>query len=180
MYKLLIFALIYSCCSITAYSQSDNLKVVIIRHGEKPEKGDNLNCQGFNRSIELPKVLSAKFGMPSAIFIPEVGSGNKTKSCRMFQTISPFAIKNNLKINSNHDEDDYNDIVRDVKAHSGTVIMVWEHSAIPELANALGIKQQLKWKASDFDSIWIITYKNGTATLTKDREGLNPSANCSF
>ena len=39
---------------------SEDLKVVIIRHGEKPEKpatGDNLTCQGENRVLQIPEVL---------------------------------------------------------------------------------------------------------------------------
>ena len=41
-----------------------NLKVVIIRHGEKPadkaDGGDNLSCQGQNRALQLPAVLIKK------------------------------------------------------------------------------------------------------------------------
>ena len=32
-------------------SPSNNLKVVIIRHGEKPKDGDNLSCQGQSRAV---------------------------------------------------------------------------------------------------------------------------------
>ena len=47
-----------------------NLKVVIIRHGEKPTEkpsdksdgGDNLSCQGQNRALQLPAVLIKKIG----------------------------------------------------------------------------------------------------------------------
>ena len=37
------------------------LRVVIIRHGEKPEEGDNLSCAGLNRALALPAVLARVF-----------------------------------------------------------------------------------------------------------------------
>ena len=41
-----------------------NLKVVIIRHGEKSadksDGGDNLSCQGQNRALQLPVKTFAK------------------------------------------------------------------------------------------------------------------------
>jgi hypothetical protein len=44
---------------------------------------------------------------------------------------------------------------------------------------ALGIKDtHLKWKGDDFDSIWIISFKNGKAVLNYDKENLNPSTEC--
>jgi hypothetical protein len=59
--------------------------------------------------------------------------------------------------------------------------MCWEHSTISHLAKALGVQGNIRdWPDGDFDSIWTITYKNGEATLTADKEGLSPSANCSF
>lgn len=178
----LVFLLLILCGSFTIGScQKKSLKVVIIRHGEKPDNGDNLNCQGLNRAIGLPKVLFAKYGAANEIYIPSVNSGNKTKSARMFQTITPYAVKYNLDINSNYDTEDYKHLAKDVLQQKGTVILVWEHSSIPHIAKALGVQEDIRdWPGSDFDSIWVITYKNGKATLTADKEGLNPSANCSF
>ena len=42
-----ISAISFSCLGKSA--PDNNLKVVIIRHGEKPENGDNLSCQGESR-----------------------------------------------------------------------------------------------------------------------------------
>jgi hypothetical protein len=45
--------------------------IVLIRHGEKPQGGlGQLNCQGLNRSLALPRVLIAKFGKPAFVFAP--------------------------------------------------------------------------------------------------------------
>jgi hypothetical protein len=50
--------------------QSTELRVVIIRHGEKPKTGDNLSCQGENRALALAKVLKTKFGRPDFTYVP--------------------------------------------------------------------------------------------------------------
>src|ERR1700748_3430382 len=132
----LVFLLLILCGSFTIGScqkKSHELKIVIIRHGEKPDNGDNLDCQGLNRAMALPKVLFAKYGTANEIYIPTVNSGDKTKSARMFQTITPYAVKYNLDINSSYDTEDYKKITKDVVQQKGTIIMVWEHNGIPHL-----------------------------------------------
>jgi hypothetical protein len=176
--------------TVTAFSDSfsgawadapdESLKVVIIRHGEKPDDGDNLSCQGFNRSVQLPKVLNAKFGIPSHTYVPSLELGKSTSHSRMFQTVTPTAVKFNLKINSEFGEKDTSNAAKDVMTKKNTVLLVWEHSAIPDLAKALGVDNPPAWKGSDFDSIWIITYPKGKATLNLDKEGITPSAECPF
>ena len=45
--------------------------IVFLRHGEKPEKEiGQLNCQGLNRALALPRVLISKFGRPDYLFAP--------------------------------------------------------------------------------------------------------------
>ena len=181
-YIRFFLALLIACATFSTGScqQAGSLKIVIIRHGEKPDDGDNLNCQGFNRALALPKVLFTKFGIASSVFVPMINLGDKTKSARMFQTVTPYAVRYNLQINSNYKEDDNKQIAKDVRDRSGTVVMVWEHKAIPKLAKALGVKNVPDWSGDDFDSIWIITYKNDKAVLARDKEGLKPAVGCSF
>jgi hypothetical protein len=159
----------------------EHLKVVIIRHAEKPKTGDNLTCQGVNRSLQLPAVLVAKFGVPAYTYVPSLGLGKSTKHSRMFQTVTPLAAKYNLIIDSKYDEYDSANIPKDIMSKTGVVLMVWQHHAIPLIVRSLGIKTSgLKWDDNDFDSIWIITFPKGVATLTKDAENLAPSAACSY
>jgi hypothetical protein len=58
------------------------------------------------------------------------------------------------------------------------VLVVWEHSAIPGILHALGVTDDLKWQGEDYDSIWIVSIKNGKPTFSTDKEGLNPSNDC--
>jgi hypothetical protein len=34
------------------------------------------------------------------------------------------------------------------------------------------------WDDNDFDSIWMVSFKNGIAVLNKGKEGLKPAENC--
>ncbi len=156
------------------------LRVVIIRHGEKPESGDNLDCQGLNRALRLPSVLHAKFGLPAHIYVPTMGIGKSASHARMFETIVPFAVKYDLPINSEFEVDDYAGIAARVRSKSGTVLLVWQHESIPPLAAQFGLADPPKWKKRDFDSIWVITFPNGRASLSIDQEGLAPSPTCAY
>lgn len=169
-----------SFSSFALAQPSDNLKVVIIRHGEKPDPGDNLSCQGENRALQLPAVLYQKFNKPDYTYVPALKTGDATKHSRMFQTVSPFAIKYNLTVDSKYATDDHKKVAKNVLDKTGTVLMVWEHKAIQPIAEKLGVQNPPAWQDSDFDSIWIITYRNGAATLSFDKEGLNPSPDCTF
>ncbi|HMI63613.1 MAG TPA: hypothetical protein VK518_22005 [Puia sp.] len=79
-------------------AQNSDLKIVLIRHAEKPAKGYNLTCQGLNRSLQLVPLLHSRFELPTSIYVPNLGQGDTTKHARMFQTIVPFAVKYNLRL----------------------------------------------------------------------------------
>jgi hypothetical protein len=174
-----IFVLIAGCDD-AKNMPDDHLKVVIIRHGEKPADGDNLSCQGQNRAMQLPAVLAAKIGKPDYTYVPALKTDKATTHSRMFQTVTPFAVKYNLTINSKYGGNDFADISNSVFKKSGTVLMVWNHSEIPDLASALGVENPPHWADADFDGIWVISYSEGKAKLTAEQEGLSPTENCSF
>lgn len=182
-YKLWLTATVILAVSAFAFRQPSGpgVKIVFIRHAEKPLKGDNLTCQGINRSLQLPAVIQTKFGVPDYTFIPALGLGQATKHSRMFQTVIPLAAKYNLTLNSAHAEKDSLQIAADLKSKTGTVLVVWEHKAIASLVRSLGVSNfNLVWPDNDYDSIWIVTITNGTATFTKDTEGLKPPADCAY
>ena len=172
-------------CSIFIFNvshsqrQSDPLKVVIIRHGEKPKTGDNLNCQGLNRSNLIPAMIVSKFGIPAFSYVPSLSADSATKHARMFQTITPLAVKYNLTINSKFAGKDSTGLVNDILKRYGTVLVVWDHKSILPIIHAFGINDPLlKWYEDDYDSIWIITFDNNIARLSKDKEDLNPAFDC--
>ena len=175
---LLLLSVFYFCCN--AFSQTaDNKKIIIIRHGEKADEGGNLSCRGLNRALGLSAVLYAKYKLPNHIFVPAIKNGKSTNQSRMYQTIVPFAVKYNLNIDTRYNVEEPKALADAIMKIPGYVLVVWEHNQIPNIAHALGIKEKnLKWKDSDFDSIWIITFKSGSSVLTVDKENLNPATTC--
>jgi len=170
--------------SSDSFSQNNSskpwLKVVIIRHGEKPSAGDNLCPKGLDRANMLPAVLDKVAGIPDYTYIPQVNTGKTTRSVRMLQTVSPFAVAHNLILNTSFKNDDVKGVAADVLKKSGVVLMVWEHSNIPDLVKALGVTGKLKWKDEDYDSIWVIEFKSKSAmpVMKIEQENLNPKGAC--
>ena len=182
----LIIVCITATSSLLAQSLPDSipLRVVIIRHGEKPDSGLNLSCKGYNRSLALPGVITSLFGVPDYVYVPVIRTGKSTNSVRMYQTIVPIAVKYALVVNSSHAETDSIGIAADILRKRGTVLIVWDSKNIPPLARSLGIKKKkLKWGPNDFDTIWVINYKRTkkgelVAELSVAQEGLTPSSEC--
>lgn len=179
---LLLLALICALISPpVCYGQvpaNQDLRVLIIRHGEKPKTGENLTCQGENRARQLPATLSRKFGKIDYIYVPTVVSqGGKTQHARMFQTATPVAIRNGLDINSEFSGKEFDLVAQSVLEKKGTVLLVWNHTSIAKLAQSLGVSAP-DWKDADFDGILVIRYPNGKAVLERDAEELSPLPDC--
>lgn len=178
---LCIIFMMAGCKPSSGQQKPTQLKeVIIIRHGEKPDEGDNLSCKGLNRSLQLPEVLNKKFGTPDYVFVPSINTGKSTSTARMYQTIVPFAVKYNLNVNTKYDVEDTRDLAQDILKRKGIVLVVWEHKNIDNIVRDLNVKDAPKWPNEDYDSIWIVTFQNGKPVLTTDKEGINPSGNCSW
>ena len=178
--------LLLACVSLATITCSKGkpglkgLRIILIRHGEKPGDGDNLSCAGLNRALKLPEVLKAKYGLPDDIFVPSPGTGKQTKNARMLETVLPYATKYNLNINTSFTVDETDKLSDKLKKGTGTVLVVWEHKGLDDIAQMLGAKGFYKWDSQDYDSIWIITFSHGKAVLTVDKEGIRPAGGCAF
>ncbi len=153
-------------------------KVIIIRHGEKPSTGDNLSCAGLNRALKLADILNKKVGTINAIFVPSLDLGKSTDVARMYQTAIPYAVKHDLPINTKFDVDDVQKLGDAIKKENGTILVIWEHDHIDNIARELGIKDPGKWDDNDYDSMWIINFKSKKAVLEKEKENISPSEKC--
>lgn len=163
------------------------LRVILIRHGEKPADGDNLTCAGLNRALALPAVLGQLMPTPpDYTYVPLIGTdGKKTTSVRMFQTVTPYAVQHNLTLNSDYADDNITGITKAIRHHRGTVLLVWEHNSMVKIVEKLGIKEPLSWPDADFDSIWTISFSGGgrkgkakRPTLVKSQQGIRPAVTC--
>jgi hypothetical protein len=178
---LAVFVIIFLAdgCSAQTNTNTGLQRVVIIRHAEKPDNGDNLSCKGFNRSLALTSVLYNKFKLPNKIFVSEVGNGKTTNQLRMLETIAPFAIKYNINIDTRFNVNDAKDVAAAILKTNGYALVVWQHDKINNIVKALGADtKNMKWSDADYDSIWIVDFKNGKATLSMDKENINPQDAC--
>jgi hypothetical protein len=173
--------------------------IVFLRHGEKPLKEiGQLNCQGLNRALALPRVLASKFGRPDYIFAPaasrdsKVGGGAGYNYLRPLATIEPTAIELDMPVNTDFGYTDINGLQAELtgqKYRSSLIFVAWEHHELESLVKQLvsafhsNPDQVPQWKGTDFDSLYIvrITNRDGTKSIsfTRDEEGLsNLSTDC--
>lgn len=138
-------------------------EVLLIRHGEKPPKGNNLNVRGMQRAQALVPLFAnmpfyssntggttAVYGVPVAIYAR--GQKKATSSARPIETVTPLAKQLGVSINHAIDTDTfspknakkyahmYYDLVNEIlgnPAYNGQKVLIcWEHDAIPTIAQA--------------------------------------------
>ena len=165
--------------------------LVFLRHGEKPAQGNGqLTCQGLQRALALPSILTTRFGAAKAIFapnpVPQIpDQGGNFDYVRPLATIEPTAIALGLPVNAHYG---YTDIANLQSAllsatyASSTIFIVWEHlelqAIVQQLMDAYGTGVSVPaWPSGDFDSLYVVRLTNDggtiTAQFTHDFEGLN-------
>jgi hypothetical protein len=186
-------------CSNRAWSDDALETIVLVRHGEKPNKGlGQLNCQGLNRALALPTVIAGMFGKPDAVFAPDPSSqkpdaGVLYDYVRPLATVEPSAIYFGLPVNASLgfvDTDGLRTALEQPLYRNAVVLVAWEHTFIETIARSLlashggDVAQVPTWQADDFDSIFVVAIARtgpaaAKATFTIKQEGLNgQSATC--
>lgn len=166
--------------------------IVLLRHGEKPDDGlGQLNCQGLNRALALPKVIASLFGKPDAIFAPDPA---RTKPdhirsydyVRPLATIEPTAIRFGLPVHTQFGWSDHKGLVAELERseyRDATLVVAWEHLELVEIARGLladnhgDPKQVPDWPHGDFDGLFVVRIErdaNGIrATFEAKRQHLD-------
>ncbi len=168
-------------------------RIVIMRHGEKPEAGlGQLACRGLARALALPDVIIAKFGRPQFVFAPnpsrrKADSGKLYDYIRPLATVEPLAIQLGLPVDVQIGFDQHKALVRKLSntSFAGTFSLVaWEHKIAAEITRDLvkkfagDITQVEAWGHADFDRLDVIEITRAPGqlpkvTYTRDRQGLN-------
>lgn len=162
--RMRLFALFVSFFSSTLLAVPS--QVIIIRHGEKPEKGHDLSLQGEQRAEALvsffqtnPRMLT--FGLPAAVFasLPS----DEDPSQREIETITPFASAVGLPVLSPYSSTDGAELAKLIKNNptyaEKMVLICWEHSVMGDLASFLGVEPMPPPYPGDrFDLVYMITY----------------------
>ena len=150
-------------------------QIILIRHGEKPAHGNQLDEQGFARARALVGYFKANpavtaYGTPVAIYAMKPKGPNG--SVRPIQTVTPLAEALNLPVISDFLKDDATGLVTAIlgnKAYDGKMVLIcWEHNAIPDIVSALasaagtadGVQDALpgSWDGDAFDRTWILDF----------------------
>jgi hypothetical protein len=93
--------------------------------------------------------------------------------------LEPLARKLNLPIEIPFSSKDYKALAKlvfeDTRLEGKTVVVCWVHDDLPDLAGALGVKHHpAKWKSSEFDRVWLITFHKDKAQLSDLPQHLMP------
>jgi len=145
-------------------------QVVLIRHGEKPDDGPELDERGRQRARALVSFFTSdaamtRNGPPAAIFaMAPKGDGG---SVRAIQTVQPLADKLGLPVRADFTRKQISAladaIMKDGSLDGKTVVVCWEHKVIPDIARALGADTApAKWPGGDvYDRAWMIRFAGG-------------------
>lgn len=172
--------------------------IVIMRHGEKPAAGlGQINCQGLQRALALPRVLMSRFGQPTALYAsnPSVlkeDYGIPYAYIRPLATIEPLAIQNAMPVDIAFSMKEVAPLAEKIikkmlETPQGTHIIAWEHHWAVRLAKEVltqaGAHPDIihavpQWPNDDFDRLYVIDIKiteNNTtnATFRLEQQGLN-------
>jgi hypothetical protein len=159
-------------------------KIMIIRHGEKPDKHDSiqgvsaagqhdkneLSPIGWQRSGALIRFFNPADGKfshpglakPTAIFA--AGPSGHVKSKRSENTVKSLAKSLGLPVKLKHTKGKEKQLVKDVLSTQGVVLIAWEHNAILDISKLIlgdDRSSPQKWPDSRFDLVWIFDQKSG-------------------
>ena len=149
------------------------LEVMIIRHGEEPKSGPDLDDTGRARAKALAALFQTPFGMPTSIFAAK----SSKQSARPVQTCEPLAKSLKLPIDDRFGEQEYKKVAKSIlessKHSGGHVVVCWKRETMSQLAAALGVANPpAEWPAEQYDHVWRIAYVGGKATLTDEVQGI--------
>jgi broad specificity phosphatase PhoE len=150
-------------------------QILVVRHGEKPallggpagikengtEDHHSLTVRGWQRAGALAPFfgtpLHPAVRRPTTLFAPPE-AGHDGDHGRPYQTIVPLAARLGLTIDDRHCLDEEAELVADVRARAGVVLIAWEHKRIPRIADAIlgdHATAPRAWPDDRFDLVWV-------------------------
>jgi hypothetical protein len=146
-------------------------QVLLIRHAEKPDVGDDLSLKGRQRAAALaPYFLETAelltHGKPVAVYAQQPSDNRPSRRC--LETVKPLAAALDLRVQQYmHRESGkmVKSIMKSRKYEGKTVVICWDHDELPEIAAAFGVADPPEWSARSFDRVWIITFEGGRVRL---------------
>ncbi|MBI3554464.1 MAG: histidine phosphatase family protein [Elusimicrobia bacterium] len=165
--------LAFALCLIAQTALAAPSRVIVIRHGEKPEEGSELSERGRQRAQALVGYFKGDPKLtPAAIYAmaPKDDDG----SVRAIQTVQPLADDLALDIRQSYRRKDTAllaaEIMEDKQLDGKTVLICWEHKIIPDILKAFGwTAGPGKWPGAEvYDRAWVLDFKVGQPQAFKD------------
>ncbi|ARF58482.1 hypothetical protein [Streptomyces gilvosporeus] len=169
--------------------------VMIIRHGEKPDKSHpgydehghkdphSLTRRGWARARALPKLFDPPKGrapvpglMRPKTLYAATDKGPLSGGHRMRQTVTPLAQQLGIKLDLTFAESQEAALAKAAVAAPAPVLICWEHSRIPAIVDALGASGTGvpgEWP-DRFDLVWVFTHAHGKWTFRQVNQHLLP------
>lgn len=169
--SVLAFVVVVAAATAAASEPGEQL-IVMVRHGEKPDRGlGQLTCAGLQRSLRLPAWLAANFPTPNAIFAPNPavkateihGDGRRYDYVRPLLTIAPTAIRLGMSIDTQLPFNDPGLLADTLLApdyRNAVIYVAWEHAQILNatkvILRRLGSDALVPdWPNSDYDTVFV-------------------------
>jgi hypothetical protein len=165
--------------------------LIFMRHGEKPSGGyGQITCQGLRRALQLPGVLTSRYGTPDVIFAPNpvpkvTDTAGAFYYVRPLATIEPTAISLGMPVNAKYGFTDVAGLQSELLGSSyasATVFIAWEHlklvEVVQDILDAYGAGVTVPaWPSTDFDSLYVVRITNSggvvRAQFQHDYQGLD-------
>ena len=183
LFNLFFCAAAALACGAPAFAAP--AQVVIIRHAEKQEYGNQLSEKGFRRAealvnffLSVPAVTG--YGTPVAVYA--AAPKNEDSSIRSIQTVTPLARALNITINTDFTRGQAHKLVKDIMEnprYTGRMVLIcWQHGHTTDIVRELAeyspygpaaeISLPGEWPDARFDRAWIIDLYRGRVTSFKD------------
>lgn len=161
-------------------------KIMVIRHGEKPENAqapygvvvdgtqdlDSLLVTGWTRAGALAALFAPSRGplqsadLEKPKFLFAASDEGDAQSKRPIETISVLAPKLGIETNTTYKVGQESEMAAAAQACDGVVLVCWEHKHIPLIANAIlgNTSAPQHWPSGRFDMVWVFDLDaNGAA-----------------
>lgn len=165
------FALLGATVAAAAPAQ-----IIFLRHAEKPEIGIELNDRGRERAQALPALFSKdpralEHGPAAVIFA--MRQAKPSTSLRPILTMEPTARALGLTLDTRFSRDEVvalaHALLTDPRTNGKTVVVCWEHDAIPKVVAALGWRQGPDdWPGKAYDRLWVLDFADGRPVRFRD------------
>ena len=142
-------------------SMPPDATIFMVRHAEKPDKGDGLSLAGEQRADAYRSFLTAQRNPGGELITWQhvFASHDSTSSARPLLTIAPTADEIGVVPNTDYADNDYQKLADDIsskqaKYQAKNILICWHHGHILDLATALGASWKLLPGSSNFPKAW--------------------------